>query len=277
VTAISVSTRRPATHIESGFGATLNSEWTKLRSVRSTWIIAGLLIALPIGFTAVVAFVSGLTFDSWGEGAQSSFDPVLGSMPGLLFSLILLIVFGTTAVSSEYSTGFIRTSFIVTPQRSRVFAAKAILVGAFGLVISIVIAPAMFLTSQAIHGAYGLETASITDGDALRFVAIYMFVVGLTHTLIPFSIAWLLRGTASAITTSIAFFFLPWMLTPILPVWLQENVLRFTPDLAIDSLTGYTSVSSATHMSELTAIVVIGVWLVALLTLAALTLNRRDA
>jgi ABC-2 type transport system permease protein len=277
VNATALSVSRPTSDAGPGFGATLSSEWTKLRSVRSTWIMVGLLIALPIGFSAVVAFVSGLTFDSWGDGAQASFDPVLGSMPGLLFSLILLIVFGATAVSSEYNSGMIRTSFIVTPQRGRVLASRAVIVGAFGLVISMVIAPSMFLVSQTIHGSYGLETASITDSDALRFVAVYMFVVGVTHTLIPFSIAWLLRGTASAITASIAFFFLPWMLAPILPEWLQQNVLRFTPDLAIDSLTGYTAASAATHMSQLTAVVVIVVWLTGLLTLAAVSLNRRDA
>ena len=33
----------------------------------------------------------------------------------MLFSLILLIVLGVTAVSSEYSSGMIRTTFIVTP------------------------------------------------------------------------------------------------------------------------------------------------------------------
>jgi ABC-2 type transport system permease protein len=277
VTATTSFTSRAITTAGPGFGSTLSSEWTKLRTVRSTWIMAGLLIALPIGFTAVVALVSGITFDSWGEGAQASFDPVLGSMPGLLFSLILLIVFGATAVSSEYSSGLIRTSFIVTPQRGRVLASRAIIVGACGLAISMIIAPAMFLVSQAIHGSYGLETASIADSDALRFVAIYMFVVGLTHTLIPFAIAWLLRGTASAITASIAFFFLPWMLSPILPAWLQQNVLRYTPDLAIDSLTGYTAADAATHLGLWAASVVIVVWLVGLFALAAFVLSRRDA
>ena len=44
-----------------GFAATLNSEWTKLRSVRSTWILTGLALVLSIGFSALIALVMGLT------------------------------------------------------------------------------------------------------------------------------------------------------------------------------------------------------------------------
>ncbi len=53
-----------------------------------------------------------------------------------------------------------------------------------------------------------------------------MLTQGLIYTLIPFSIAWLLRGTASAITVSIGFLWLPWMLGPILPDWVKQNVVR---------------------------------------------------
>ncbi len=66
-TTATVSTGRVTSTTEPGFGATLQSEWTKLRSLRSTWIIVSLAIGLSIGFSALIALVSGLTHDSWND------------------------------------------------------------------------------------------------------------------------------------------------------------------------------------------------------------------
>jgi ABC-2 type transport system permease protein len=276
MTATSTPPLRIITSRALGFAATLNSEWTKLRTVRSTWIMAGLAIGLSIGFSAAVALATGLTFDSWGAVEQATWDPGPYSLSGLLFSLTLLIVLGVTAVTSEYSSGMIGTTFMITPQRARVFAAKAILVGALGLLIHAIAAPGMFLVSQLIYGSYGLDTASITDSDATRFLLVVVLVVPLSYTLISFSIACLLRGTASAITASIGFIFLPSMLAPLLPAWVQQNVLRFLPDMANDSLSGFTPPGSLTYLSQTPAIIVVVIWLAGSLALSAFVLNRRD-
>ena len=123
---------------EPGFGAALQSEWTKLRTVRSTWIIVALAIGLSIGFSALIALVSGLTHDSWNDTIREGFDPVLTTMSGWLFGMIMVIVLGVTSVTSEYGSRMIRTTFIVSPRRGRVFAAKAIVVSLLGLAISVI-------------------------------------------------------------------------------------------------------------------------------------------
>lgn len=85
---------------EPSFGSLLQSEWTKLRSLRSTWIIVSLAIGLSIGFSALIALVTGLTFDSWSEDVQSAFDPVLTTLSGWLFGIVLLVVLGVSSVTS---------------------------------------------------------------------------------------------------------------------------------------------------------------------------------
>ena len=135
----------------------------------------------------------------------------------------------------------------------------------------------MFLISQPIYRSYGLETASITDGDALRLVFVGGLISGLIYTLIPVSIAWLLRGAASAITASLGLFFLPWMFVPLLPAWVHHNVLRYLPDSAKDSLAGVKATDALTYLSLTPAIMVTALWLVGSLTLAAVVLLRRDA
>jgi len=259
-----------------GFGAALKSEWTKLRTVRSTWIIVLLSVGLSIGVSALTSLVAGLTYDDWGGSTQASFDPVLSSLTGQLFRLILLIVLGATVVTSEYGSRMIRTTFIVNPRRTQVLAAKALIVTALSLAISAITLPGMFLVSQAIFGHYGLATASITDSDTTRLLLVFTVLQGLVYTLIPFAIAWLLRSAASAISVSIGFIFLTSVLSPLVPVWVQQNVFRYFPDVATDSLSGLTQPSAATHLTQGPAIAVIAVWLAGILLAAAVALNRRD-
>jgi hypothetical protein len=264
------------TATEPGFGAMLLSEWTKLRSLRSTWIIVLLGIGLSIGFSALIALTSGLTHDSWNDTVRSQFDPVLTTNSGSLFGCILLIVLGVTAVTSEYGSRMVRTTFIVNPRRHQVFAAKAIVVAMLGLAITAISIPGMFLVSQPIFGYYGLETASITDGATFRTLITITLTQCLIYAMIPFSIAWLLRGAASAITVSLGFLWLPWMIGPVVPLWVKENVFRYLPDVAANSLSGITKADAPQYLSQSPAIVVIAIWLTGLLATAAFVLNRRD-
>jgi len=261
---------------EPGFGATLQSEWTKLRSIRATWIIVSLGIGLSIGFSALIALTSGLTHESWNDTVRAQFDPVLTTNSGSLFGCILLIVRGGTAVTSEYSSRMMRTTFIVNPRRHQVFAAKLAVVTMLGLAITTITIPGMFLVSQPIFRYYGLETASIADSGTYGPLISIILTQVPNYALIPFAIAWLLRGAASAITVSIGFLWLPWMLDPILPDWVKENVLRYLPDVAANTLSGITKAGSAQYLSQTPAIMVFAIWVVGLLATAAFVLNRRD-
>jgi ABC-2 type transport system permease protein len=201
---------------------------------------------------------------------------VLTPMSGWLFGIVLITVLSVTAVTSEYSSRMIRTTFIGNPRRVRVLAAKATIVAGLGLAISAIAVPGMFLLSQPIYRYYGLPTASITDDAAVRLLIVNVLAQGLIYTLIPSSIAWLLRGTASAITVSLGFLFLPWMLAPIVPIWAQQNLFRYLPDMAANTLSGMTETDASTHLTQTPAIAVIAVWLVGMMAAAAFVLNRRD-
>lgn len=261
---------------EPGFGATMRAEWTKLRSVRSTWIVFSLAIVLSIGFSALIALISGLTHESWNDDVRAAFDPVLTTNSGSLFGCITLIVLAVTAVTSEYSSGMIRTTFIDNPQRTRVFAAKTAVVALFGLTIAVLTIPVMFMVSQPIFAHYGLETASITDGDAFRTVMTITLTQGLIYTMIPFAIGWILRGTASAITVSLGFLWMPWMLGPVLPDWVKANIIAYLPDVAANSLSGIYKPDTPQYLTQGPAIAVIVIWLAGSLLAAAFVLNRRD-
>lgn len=259
-----------------GFGALLQSEWTKLRTVRGTWIMISLAIGLSVGFSALIAIVTGLTYDSWSADIQAGFDPLLTTLSGWLFGMVVLTVIGATSVSSEYSTGMIRTSMIINPRRNQILAAKAIVIALLGTSIGLIAMLGMILVSQPIFGFYGLETASITGDEAIRFLVVGGLIQGVLHTLLPFSMAWLLRSTASAIAVSLGLVFLPWMLAPVLPIWVSENVLRYLPDTARDSMIGSIDADAALYLADGPAFVVIVIWLTVAIAASAFVLNRRD-
>ncbi len=58
-------------------------------------------------------------------------------------------------ITSEYSTGMIRTSLTAQPRRGVVYAAKAIAFTSVALVISVVTSFVAFLAGQALYAASG--------------------------------------------------------------------------------------------------------------------------
>jgi ABC-2 type transport system permease protein len=266
-------TRAPAR--PAGFANTLASEWTKLASLRSTAIMLLLGVGLGIAMSALIAVVIGSTWGEWPAEEQATFDPALTSLFGTIFTAILFVVLGVTAVTSEYSSGMIRLTLTATPRRGRVLAAKVIIIAVVTLVAGFVAIVGMFLIAQPIFSSYGIPSASLSDSNALRMVLL-VALGGPIWPLIGLALGVLLRNTAGAITTVLALLFAPSIFGPLLPRWWQENVLRYLPGPASDNFATVTSQESALYMAaEPAALVVVG-WLVLFLGGAYLALTRRD-
>ena len=123
----------------------LTSEWTKLRSVRSTYWTLLVAVVTPIGISALVAVALA--------NAASTAPPVDPLLPGLIsqeYAVLAVGVLGVLAFSTEYSTGLIRTTFAAVPRRRAVLAAKAAVIGALTLVAGEVVAFASFALVQAV-------------------------------------------------------------------------------------------------------------------------------
>src|SRR4051794_13466833 len=95
------------------FRHTLAAEWTKLATLRSTWLTLGLGMVLSIGTTALAALALGATRDDWAP----DFSPITLSMIGQIWALIICSVFGALVASREYSGGMIRLTLAATPRR----------------------------------------------------------------------------------------------------------------------------------------------------------------
>ena len=148
----------PATAGRAGFGGALRSEFTKIRSVRSTyWTLLALVLAcIGIGVLFSLGEASHVQSFAGDQGraphvvanARSIAVPL--SLFGLLVGQLVIAVLGALTITSEYSTGMIRTSLTTMPRRGTVFAAKAIVFGAVALVTGLITSFGSFFAGQAI-------------------------------------------------------------------------------------------------------------------------------
>ena len=157
----------PAPSHRSGIRGTLRSELTKLRSVRSTYWTLILLVLVGVAWS--ITFCAG-TASHWSASQRAGFDPTQSSIVGMAqLGQLVIIVLGALAITSEYSTGMIRTSLTVMPRRGVLYASKAAVFAAAALVIAVPTGFACFFIGQALLTPTHL-TAALSQPGVLRAV-----------------------------------------------------------------------------------------------------------
>ncbi|AKG44939.1 ABC transporter permease subunit [Streptomyces sp. JH002] len=273
VTAVTVAD--PETR-QAGFGRLMQSEWTKIRSVRSTiWSLALLLILFP-GFTAGLVALAVSEWDNTSEAdlALIVADPagvILAS--GFLVGQLAICVLGVLVIASEYSTGMIRASLLAVPRRVPMLAAKATVFSLLVLAVSVVAAFASFFIGAAMLE----EKAPVSLGDPGVFRAVvgsglYLAVLGL----FALAIGAIFRHPAAGITGVIAFVFVVAPMAQLLPGKLGEYLNAYLPTEA-GPLIGQAVQGPDDLLSPWQGFGVLCLWTAALLALAAYLLKRRDA
>ena len=106
-------------------GNLLRAEWIKVRTLRSSFILGLVAVALTV---VVAVLVGSLRKDLETE------DLAAGYLGGFLAATFLFAVIATLVAASEFRTGTIRATLTATPRRSSVAAAKVVMVGLSALV-----------------------------------------------------------------------------------------------------------------------------------------------
>jgi ABC-2 type transport system permease protein len=229
----------PAASGRVGLGSAITSEFTKIRSVRSTYWALLAMVVVCVGMAALfsaghVAQVNGAPNAAARAAALASTrsDAVTGSLIGLLIGQLVIAVLGALTITSEYSTGMIRTSLASMPRRGTVYAAKAVVFAAVGLVAGLVTSFASFFAGQALLASVP-ASASLGQPGVLRAVVgggLFLAVCGL----LSYGIGGVLRHTAGAIAAAIGLLFVTWTLSQFLPSppsgWLgQADIDKWIP------------------------------------------------
>ncbi len=221
---------RPAT-----FGDVLRSEWTKLRSVRSTFWALTVTVVLGIGLGALISAVTAHGYARFSAAEKVSWDPTGVSQAGVAIASLAIVVLGVLCISSEYSSGMIRTSLISVPKRGRVLAAKALVFAGVTFVVGEVTCFAAFFVGQAIISSHAPHAALGDPGVARAVVGGGLYLAALA--VLSVAVGTLLRRPAAAITCMVALLFVLPGIAQALPDSWRNPVTEFWPTQAGSQLT----------------------------------------
>lgn len=221
------------------FVGALRSEFTKLFTTRMWWVLALILMVY-------VAFSAGLLAAAFG-GLFSGGDGVPGGMAGLselVYSVAVTIgyvfpvILGTLSVTGEVRHQTLTPTFLATPRRGVVLAAKLVVLFIFGAVFGV-----FALVGSVAAGAPLLAAGDVATGlgdqETWLMFARAVLAMGL-WAVIGVGIGTLIPNQIAAIVVLLAFtqFVEPILRTAGMLVEGLADAGRFLPGAAGDALVG---------------------------------------
>lgn len=256
-----------------GLADLIRSEWTKLRTVRSTMWALGMTAFAGLAASAIATGVTRAHWAMMPAADKASFHPVEVSLMGAYLGGTLLFgILGILVVSGEYATGTIRATLAAAPRRPLVLAAKVLVFGTVSLAGAEFVAFTSFLLGQALLTSPAPH-ATLSSPGALRSVAtlgLFLCLIGL----LALAIAVVVRHTAGAISTYVGVILILPIIAEALPGSLQDQVERLLPLQIGSALVG----DAAPHaFGPWPGLAILCGYTVVMLALGTVLLVRRDA
>lgn len=231
------------------FGRAIASEFRKVLSTRMWWVLALILFGYVTFGAAAIAFAFGFMPDEAGL----AFPP--GALPPMVYSMasatgyVFPVIFGAMSVTGELRHRTLSVSFLATPRRGLVLAAKgvvALVIGAFYGVAALAGSAGLGSATLAASG----QATGLGEGDTWLLLARIVLAMAL-WALVGVGIGSLVPSQVGSIVAIIAF---TQFLEPILRTagafldWFGE-VARFLPGALGDALVGasiYSTIAAPT-------------------------------
>jgi len=258
-------TTTAATHGRYRFLHVARMEWTKLRSLRSTWWALALTVAGAIGIAVAVGV----------NTRDAAADLTNNALAGISLGLLLIGVLGVLMMTGEYSSGMIRATLAAIPNRPLVLAAKAAVFGVVALAVGEAAAFTAFFAGGAALpegvpaptlGQPGVLRAVVMGGAGYSLIGLIGLGLGAVIRHTPAAIAVLVGGVyvAAQLVAAFAPAIIPYLpiaivansLSVVQPVPIEGQLHFLSPWAGLGVLCGYAAVT-----------LVAGAWLLA----------RRDA
>lgn len=256
---------------------TIRSEFTKIRSVRSTYWSLFLLVLAAVTWCVAYCLATVHQWPTMSGLDKSNFDGTQDSVIGLaVLGQLIIVVFGALMITSEYGTGMIRTSLTVMPRRRVLYWSKLAVFAGVSLALSLVTSFGTFFLGKALLAPTHV-TMSLANPAVLRSVlvtALYVEICGL----LAYAIGAIVRSTAGGLTIAYGVLALLPQLIKALPGSLEHVLVRWVPGGDALSVMTTTNGSNPPHMfSAWGELAVFAGYAVILLTIGAVQFSRRDA
>jgi len=248
---------------------TIRSEFIKLRTIRSPWI----LTIVAVGFPLLVAFLS--------LALMRVYDVNLDTLPAILIgtsmvSVLLVGVIGVLSITNDFNYNTIRPTFAATPNRNTVYLAKAAVVAAWAAAIQGLILVVGWGLGALIADSRDI-TISLSDVDTTTPAFIGLMFLAIGYGLIGVGLGAILRSQAGSISVLAVF---PVVAEPLIVGLLNianlEGVARHLPFRS-----GFAMVQldpkNDLDISRISGAVGFWIFVIVIVALGAVVLNRRDA
>jgi ABC-2 type transport system permease protein len=267
---VTLDPRRNVPGTRPGFSSTLQSEWIKFWSVRSTTWSAVMLFVLGAGLTALICATNA----EWLASSEADESPGSFITFGMTFAQITAVVLGTLAVTAEYGTGMIRATLAATPRRGSVLAAKALVLTGTLFVLGTVTAFAGYFAGNWFLDREGIGLALTDDGVLRSMVGSGLYMAGLG--LFAAAVGLLLRHTAAALSAVLALVFVVGNMAFLLPGAWGEWTAKLMPGNAGSPIAAPVPFNPEL-MAPWTGFAVFTAEVLAVLAVGWLVFSRRDA
>jgi ABC-2 type transport system permease protein len=242
------------------FRAVVRSEWTKLWSVRSTWWCT-VVYVLVVG-------AGGWLAAAGTDSAPRSDVAVQTALTGFGIGQLALVVLGVLVVTSEFASGMAQVSLTVVPRRSRLLTAKTVVVLAYCLVVSAVLAVVCALAARTLTAVPGGVQPS--DPAVLRTLGLQVGAAALVGVL-GVALGAVLRSTAGAVGLGVALVFVAPPALALVGNDLASRVSQSLPSLRVGE-DAFLAVATSWQVG----MAVVAGWAVGTWVLGAVLLERRD-
>lgn len=254
------------------FTRVLASEGTKVMGVGSTLWTALSTVLMAVGVAVGVGM-----FVRPEDGASAVSLAVSGAVLAQLGALVLGVLVGT----ADYSTGSSGTTFTAVPRRTPVLVAQTVLTASVALVTAVVSLVASVLATAPYREAAGLAPGLLHgdgSGRALAGFVLYLTAVAL----LGLGLGALVRHAAGALVTGVVLLVVVDQVLASNPGRIADTVRALLPGAGArlvrddSQLAALEATSQGPHLGAWGAGLVLAVWVVGLLTAAAVRLRRHD-
>lgn len=249
----------------------LNSEWIKMRSLRSTALTLVAAAVTMVGVGWIFGWARNAYWSTMRPDEVAAFNPIDTSIAGYNLAQLAVGVLGVLLVTGEYATGMLRATFGAVPQRLPVLWAKATLYAGVTFALMLAADLAAFLGGQQFLGKHGTGLSATGALQAIVGVAGYLTLIAVFAVALGF----IIRSTAGGIAALFGLLLVLPAIGLLLPAGWQHHLLPYLPSNAGASM--FSAHTATASLSATTSLLVLLGWVAGALTVAALLVKRRDA
>lgn len=250
-------------------GDVVRAEWTKFASLRSSRWTLVVFALTGIGLGILVSALTGARWPQASAQTRANWDPTNNTLAGLIPGYLVIPVLGVLMMTSEYSTGSIRSTLAAVPRRPLVLASKALVFAGATLVVVEAVSFLAFLLGQRVMGT--APHASLGQPGVLRALIMsgaFLVLMGL----FGLGLGTIIRRSAAAVA---AYAGLAVVLPPLLNAF-PGNLWRFGPITILANSAAAVKILPGA-LSPWTGFAAMAAYAAVALAVGAVVLVRRDA